>query len=61
MDCSVSPALTLSGDITVKLQWLEHLENHENGIKIGVVLANECNQSARSGGIIGISSRFSLT
>ena len=27
---------------TVELQWLEHLSNHENMFKTGVVLANEC-------------------
>ena len=27
---------------TVELQWLEHLWNHENMFKKGVVRANEC-------------------
>ena len=29
-------------DVTVELQCLEHLWNHENMFKIGVVRANEC-------------------
>ena len=28
--------------ITVELQWLEHLWNHENMFETGVVRANEC-------------------
>ena len=28
--------------ITVKLQWLEHLWNHENMSETGIVRANEC-------------------
>ena len=27
---------------TVELQWLEHIENHENMFETGVVRANEC-------------------
>ena len=41
---------------TVELQWFEQLGNHENMIETGVVRANH---GARSGGKIGISSRFS--
>ena len=46
--------------ITVELQWLEHLWNHENMFETGVVRANEVNHGARSGGIIRIYFRFSL-
>ena len=50
----------LSHKKTVELQWLEHIWNHENMFETGVVQANECYHSARSGDIIGIFSRFSL-
>ena len=46
---------------TVELQWLDYLWDHENKFETGVVRANECNHSARSGGIIGIYFRFPLT
>ena len=46
--------------ITVELQWLEHLGNHENMFETGVVRANECYQSIRSGGIIRTFSLDSL-
>ena len=45
---------------TVKLQWLEHLWNHENMFETGVVQAMSVNHSTRSGGKIGISFQFSL-
>ena len=45
---------------TVEPQWLEKLWNHENMFETGVVRANEFTHSAKSGGIIGISSRFSF-
>ena len=32
----------LSFEITVKLQWLEHLLNHENMFATGVVQASVC-------------------
>ena len=41
-----------------ELQWLEHLWNHVIMFKTGVVRAN---LSARSGCIIGMNFRFSLT
>ena len=48
--------------ITVELQWLKHLWNHENMFETGVVQMNESvNHSTRSGGIIGIYYRFSFT
>ena len=40
-------------ETTVELQWLEHLWNHENKFELMSI-----NQSAGSGGIIGISSIF---
>ena len=40
---------------TVELQWLEHRWNHENTFETGVVRAMSVNHSARSGGMIGIS------
>ena len=46
---------------TVELQWLEHLWSHENMFETGIVRANMCYHSGRSGGIIRIYSRFSLT
>ena len=46
---------------TVKLQWLEHLWDHENMFVTGVVRANVCLSYATSEGIIEISSRVSLT
>ena len=48
-------------DSTVELHWLEHLRYHENMFETGVVRASEVNHSTRSGGIIGIFFRFSLT
>ena len=45
--------------ITVELQWLEHLWNHEIHSRQGEF--ESVNHSARSGGKIGISFRFSLT
>ena len=47
----------------VELQWLEHLWNHENMFKTGVVRTNEVsvNHSTRSGGKIGCFFLFSLT
>ena len=45
----------------VKLQWLEHLGDHKNMFETRVVELISVNQSARSGGIIGTSFRFSLT
>ena len=45
----------------VGLQWLQYLWNHENMFETGVVQAMSVNHSTRSGGIIGISFRFSLT
>ena len=44
----------------VELQLLKHLWCQENMFETGVVPANEVNHSARSGGIIGTSFRFSL-
>ena len=44
---------------TVELQWFENLLNHENMFKTGVVRA--INHSGRSGGVVGIFFRFSLT
>ena len=46
---------------TVEPQWLELLWNHENMFETGVVPADGVNRSARSGGRLGISFRFSLT
>ena len=46
---------------TVELQWLEHLWDYENLFEAGVVRALRINYRARSGGIIGISFRFSST
>ena len=46
---------------TVEPQWLEHLWNHENMFETGIVRANEFTHRAKSGGIIGIFSRFSFT
>ena len=46
---------------TVELKWLEHLWNHENMFETGVVKLISVNHSPRSGGIIGIYFRFSLT
>ena len=46
---------------TVELQWLEHLWNHENMFKTKVVEPINVDHSTKSGGIIGISIRFSLT
>ena len=43
---------------TVELQWLEHLWNHENMFETGEVELMSINNSARSGGIIGIHFRF---
>ena len=40
---------------TVELQWLELFWNHENMFDTGVVQAMSVNHSARSGGIIGVS------
>ena len=37
------------------VQWLEHLLDHKNQFETGVVRANECDESARSGGKIRIS------
>ena len=39
---------------TVELQWVKHLWYHESMFETGVVRADEVNNSARSGGIIGI-------
>ena len=46
---------------TVEPKWLEHLWNHENMFDTGVVRANGFNRSARTGGKIGTTFRFSLT
>ena len=46
---------------TVELQWLEQSRNHENMFEKGEARANGVNHSTRSGGIIGIAFRFSLT
>ena len=45
---------------TVEFQWLESPWNHENMFETGVVRAMSVNHSARSGGRIGLSFRFSL-
>ena len=42
----------------VELQWLKHPWIYENMFETGVVQANECSHSARSGGIRDISSIF---
>ena len=38
----VNPQQRLSKSITIELQWLEHLWNHENMFETEVVPANEC-------------------
>ena len=43
---------------TVELEWLENLRDYENMLETGIDRANEFLNSARSGGIIGISSFF---
>ena len=45
---------------TAELKWLEHIGNHENMFETGVFDLMSVNQSARSGGTIGIFSCFSL-
>ena len=37
-----APNLDTKRQYTVELQWLEHLWDHENEFKSGVVRANEC-------------------
>ena len=46
---------------TVELQWLKHLWDDENLFKTGKFELMIVNNSVRSGGIIGISFRFSST
>ena len=47
--------------ITVELQWLKHLWNHENMFETGIVQVMSVARSAKSGSIIGISSQLPLT
>ena len=57
----VAFSLTLNIPLTVELQWLKQFWYHKNIFETGVVQANEVNHRAKSGGIIGIFFRFSLT
>ena len=62
---NVQTSLTLktSTDLlyTVELHWFEHPWNHENMFETGKFKLLSVNHSARPGGIIEISFRFSLT
>ena len=50
-----------TNNCTVELQWLKHLWNYENMFETGEFELMTANNGGRSGGIIGISFRFSLT
>ena len=47
--------------ISVELQWLKHLWNHENMFEIGLFDLMSVNHSAKSGGKLEISFCFSCT
>ena len=61
-DCQVPDhCFSFSLPNTVEFQWLEHLWDHEISSRQGKFELMSVNHSTRSGGIIGIYFRFSLT